>query len=254
MAKSYSSTRSGIAPRPSKDGDGNHIHNEILRSLPPEELEVVLPELEFVRLKLHQVLHEAGETLKSGYFSDSGMLSVVSVMPDGKTVEVGLIGREGFSGVPLIAGFRTSHTRTVVQAEGTAFRIEAAFLRTALRQCPMLQRNLQRFGQLLALQVTQIATCNRLHEVDERLARWLLMTQDRVGGEHLPLTQEFLGQMLGTRRSSVSISAGTLQKAGFIAYTRGSVTILDRPNLEEAACDCYGLLQRQTKTWQAQDE
>jgi CRP-like cAMP-binding protein len=103
------------------------------------------------------------------------------------------------------------------------------------------------------VQVTQIAACNRLHEVNERLARWLLMTQDRVGSRELPLTQEFLGQMLGTRRSSVTVSAGALQKAGLIAYTRGNVTILDQHRLEEASCDCYGLLQRQVKEWQSQN-
>jgi|SRR5882672_5364426 len=236
-----------------KDGDGNHVLNEILLALPRSESEMVLPKLEFLRLKLHQVIHEAGETLKSAYFCNSGMFSVLNVMPDGKSVEVGLIGKEGFSGTPLIAGFRTAHTRTVIQAEATVFRIEADTLRTLLPKCPQLERALNRHGQLLAVQVTQIAACNRLHEVNERLARWLLMTQDRVGSHDLPLTQEFLAQMLGTRRSSVTVSAGALQKAGLIAYTRGHVEILDRPNLEEAACDCYGLLQKQVKDWQSQD-
>ena len=239
-------------PAPPRDGDGNHIHNEILLALPRAESEAIMPKLEFVRLMLHQVLHEAGETLRSAYFCNSGMFSVLNVMPDGKSVEVGLIGKEGFSGVPLVAGFLTSHTRTVVQADATAFRIDADALRAALEECPSLERQLNRYAQLLAVQVTQIAACNRLHEVNERLARWLLMTQDRVGSHDLPLTQEFLAQMLGTRRSSVTVSAGALQKAGLIAYTRGSVTILDRGNLEEAACDCYGLLQRQVNEWQSQ--
>jgi CRP-like cAMP-binding protein len=218
-----------------KDGDGNHVLNEILLALPRTENDAMVPKLEFVRLKLHQVLHEAGETVKSAYFCNSGMFSVLNVMPDGKSVEVGLIGKEGFSGTPLVAGFRTAHTRTL------------------LPKSPKLERQLNRFAQLMAVQVTQVAACNRLHEVNERLARWLLMTQDRVGSEHLPLTQEFLAQMLGTRRSSVTVSAGTLQRAGLIAYTRGNVTILNRSNLEEAACDCYGLLQRQVKEWQSQD-
>jgi CRP-like cAMP-binding protein len=168
-------------------------------------------------------------------------------------VEVGLIGKEGFSGTPLVAGFRTSHTRTVVQAEANAFRIDADALRVLLAKCPQLEHQLNRFTQLMAVQVTQVAACNRLHEVNERLARWLLMTQDRVGSKHLPLTQEFLGQMLGTRRSSVTVSAGTLQKAGLISYTRGNVTILDRRNLEDASCDCYALLTRQVREWQSQD-
>jgi CRP-like cAMP-binding protein len=255
MAKKYSSARPKVtSPPPKRDGDGNYIHNEILLDLPPKEIDTLLPKLEFVRLKLHQVLHEAGETLKSGYFCNSGMFSVLTVTPDGKHVEVGLIGKEGFAGIPLIAGFRTSHTRAVVQAEGTAFRVDASILKTALQQCRRLERKLQRHSQLMAMQVEQIATCNRLHGVEERLARWLLMTADRVDSDSLPLTQEFLAQMLGSTRSTVTISAGTLQKAGMIAYTRGNVNILDRRSLEGAACDCYGSLQRQTREWQAQDE
>lgn len=250
-SKRDGNARNGASSR--RDGDGNQIRNDILLALPRTEYEAVLPKLEFVRLKLHQVLHEAGETMRSAYFCNSGMFSVLNVMPDGKSVEVGLIGKEGFSGTPLVAGFRTSHTRTVVQADATAFRMDADALRAALKECPKLERQLNRHAQLLAVQVTQIAACNRLHEVNERLARWLLMTQDRVGSHDLPLTQEFLAQMLGTRRSSVTVSAGALQKAGLIAYTRGSVTILNRHNLEEAACDCYGLLQRQVKEWQSQN-
>jgi CRP-like cAMP-binding protein len=181
MAKSSSSSfratvssrRDGNSRAPAssrRDGDGNPVLNEFLLSLPRTESEVVLPKLEFVRLKLHQVLHEAGETLKSAYFCNSGMFSVLNVMPDGKSVEVGLIGKEGFSGTPLVVGFRTSHTRTVVQADATAFRINANALRAALPKCPQLERQLNRYAQLLAVQVTQIAACNRLHEVNERLA------------------------------------------------------------------------------------
>jgi CRP-like cAMP-binding protein len=252
MAKSSSiSARTTASSR--KDGDGNPVLNEVLLALPRAEFEMIAPKLEFVRLKLHQVLHEAGETLKSVYFCNSGMFSILNVMPDGKSVEVGLIGKEGVSGTPLVAGFRTSHTRAVVQAEATAFRMDADAFRAAMPKSPRLMRLVNRYAQLLAVQVTQIAACNRLHEVDERLARWLLMTQDRVGSEHLPLTQEFLAQMLGTRRSSVTVSAGVLQKAGLIAYTRGKVTILNRRSLEQASCDCYGLLQRQVKEWQSQD-
>jgi CRP-like cAMP-binding protein len=252
MAKSSSSSVR-TTPSPKRDGDGNHVQNEILLELPRIESEAVLPKLEFVRLKLHQLLHDAGDTLKSAYFCNSGMFSVLNVMPDGKSVEVGLIGKEGFSGTPLVAGFRTSHTRTVVQADATAFRMDADALRAVLPKCPKLERQLNRYAQLLAVQVTQIAACNRLHEVNERLARWLLMTQDRVGSESLPLTQEFLAQMLGTRRSSVTVSAGALQQAGLISYTRGHVTILDRHSLEQASCDCYGLLQRQVQEWQSQN-
>jgi len=160
-----SSSRGKDAASPRRDGDGNEIQNKILLALPPKEFDGVLPKLEFMRLKHHQVLHEAGETMKSAYFWNTSMCSVLSIMPDGKSVEVGLVGKEGFLGVPLIAGFRTSHTRGIVQVEGTAFRIDAAQFRSALRELPKLERHAQRYGQLAALQVTQIAACNRLHEV-----------------------------------------------------------------------------------------
>ncbi len=236
------------------DDAGNRILNEVLLALSPADRMNLLPQLEFVRLKLHQVIYDQGETLKSCYFCNSGMISIVTVMSDGRSVEVGLIGKEGFLGLPLIAGFSTSNTRIVCQADATAFRMGASFLQSALQNSPCLGRQLHRFSQFLSAQISQIAVCNRLHEVDERLARWLLMTQDRLGSDSLPLTQEFLGQMLGTRRSSVTVAAGTLQKAGLISYVRGSITILDRRGLEQAACDCYPQLQEQITTWQNQNE
>jgi len=244
-----------FSPKPPPgDGDGNHIHNRILLNLPPKESEMLLSKLEFVRLKTHHVLHEPGDTLKSAYFCNSGLVSILSVFPDGKSVEVGLVGKEGFIGLPLVAGFRTSSTRAVAQIEGSAFRVDGETLMAILRQAPKLERRLQQFSQVLGMQVTQIAACNRLHEVNERLARWLLMSADRTGSESVPLTQELLAQMLGTRRSSVTVAAGMLQKAGLIAHTRGDVEIIDRRNLEEAACECYGIMQQQTKQWQSDSE
>jgi CRP-like cAMP-binding protein len=244
-----------VSAKPSsRDGDGNHIHNHILLGLPPKERELLFPKLEFVRLKTHHVLHEPGDTLKSAYFCDTGLISILSVFPDGKSVEVGLVGKEGFIGIPLVAGFRTAPTRAIAQIEATAFRVDADSLTTALQQCPRLERKLQQFSQIMAMQVTQIAACNRLHEVNERLARWLLMSADRVGSNSVPLTQEFLAQMLGTRRSSVTVAAGMLQKAGLITHSRGDVQIIDRPNLEEAACECYAIMQRQAKEWQSHSD
>ncbi len=238
--------------KPPTDGDGNVIGNAILLSLSSNESKDVVSRLEFVRLKLHQLLYEAGETIKSGYFINSGLMSVLVVQPDGKTVEVGLIGKEGFVGLPLLVGYHSSPTRVVTQGDGAAYRCSAQDLRQLIRQCPELAQQLHRFSQRLAMQTTQIAACNRLHEVEERLARWILMSQDRIRSDHLPLTQEFLAQMLGTRRSSVTVSAGILQKAGLISYTRGSVTILDRQKLEGAACDCYGIVLRQLRDWEAE--
>jgi CRP-like cAMP-binding protein len=236
------------------DGDGNHVHNHILRGIPLKEREMLFSKLELVRLKTHHVLHEPGDSLKSAYFCDSGLVSILSVFPDGKSVEVGLVGKEGFIGLPLVAGFRTAPTRAIAQIDATAFRVDGETLMAILRQCPKLERRLQQFSQIMAAQVTQIAACNRLHEVNERLARWLLMSADRVESNSLPLTQEFLGQMLGTRRSSVTVAAGMLQKAGLIAHSRGDVEIVDRRRLEEAACDCYGIMQRQIEDWQGDSQ
>ncbi len=234
------------------DSDGNSVANTILLSLSSDECRQILPKLEFVRLKLHQVLHEAGETIKSGYFVNSGLMSILAVQPDGKTVEVGLIGREGFAGLPLLVGYTNGPTRVMTQADGTAYRCDAETLKQFIKQFPELGRRLHRFAYQLAMQSTQIAACNRLHDVVSRLGRWILMSQDRVRSDTLPLTQEFLGQMLGTRRSSVTVAAGVLQKAGLIAYTRGSVTILKRKGLEQAACDCYGIVQQQLNSWEAE--
>lgn len=235
--------------KPPTDGDGNGVTSKILLSLPHNELEQLLAKLEFVRLKLHQILYNPGDTMKSGYFVNSGLLSVLAVQPEGKSVEVGLIGNEGFAGTPLLVGYRTSPTRIVTQGDGSAYRCDAEALREIVRQSPELEKQLHRFSHRLAMQTTQIAACNRLHDVEERLARWILMTHDRIESNHLPLTQDFLSQMLGTRRASVTVAAGILQKAGLISYTRGNVTILDRRNLESAACDCYGIVQRQLKEW-----
>ena len=234
---------------PIADGDGNQIHNEILLGLPSTEAELVLPELEFVRLRVQHMLHEPGDTLKSAWFCNSGMISILSVFPDGKSVEVGLVGKEGFIGLPLVAGFRSASTRAIAQIEASAFRIDSDKLVGLLQRCPKMERRLQQFSQVLAMQVTQVAACNRLHEVNERLARWLLMCADRVGSSSVPLTQEFLAQMLGTRRSSVTVAAGALQKAGLITYSRGDVKIINRRKLEEASCECYKLMVRQLKEW-----
>lgn len=231
------------------DADGNRIHNEILLRLPPSERELLFPKLELVRMNTHHVLHEPGDSLRSAWFCNSGLISILSVFPDGKCVEVGLAGKEGFIGIPLLVGFRTANTRAIAQIAGASFRLDAGSFLEILKQAPTMRLLLNQFSQIMAMQVTQIAACNRLHEVNERLARWLLMSADRLGSNAVPLTQEFLAQMLGTRRSSVTVAAGMLEKAGLITHSRGEVVIIDRPKLEEAACDCYLLMTRQVKEW-----
>jgi CRP-like cAMP-binding protein len=243
-------TSKALSPFPEKEDGNGRVSNFILRHIPRKESSQLLPLMEFVRLKLHQVLHEPGELIRSGYFLNNGLGSLLTTHPDGKTVEVGLTGKEGFIGLPVIFGFKSSALRVVTQGEGTAYRIEIDTLLRMLPRCPELEKQLQRFSMLLGMQSTQLAACNRLHDVVERLARWLLMSHDRIGSDNLPLTQEFLSQMLGSRRASVTEAAGVLQKAGAIEYSRGSVNILNRWKLEETACDCYQAIERQKSRWQ----
>jgi CRP-like cAMP-binding protein len=230
------------------------VANKILRKLPRQEFKLILPRLEFVDLSLRTVLNETGEAIEYGYFMNSGLASILTVLGDGKIIEVGLTGSEGLVGVPLVAGFKSSPTRVIVQIAGSAFKISAKDIVRTLRVCPALERNLQQFAQEIALQSGQVAACNRLHNVSQRLARWLLMSQDRVGGDIVRLTQEFLAHMLGTRRASVTVAAGLLQKSGLIAYARGAVKIEDRPGLEAAACECYAAISRQSSKWQTESK
>jgi len=232
--------------------DGNALHNKLLLNLPTRECETVYSELVFLPVRAHDVLNEVGEQIKYAYFMNSGLASVLNVTRQGKSVEVGLMGKEGFVGVPLLVGFTSSPTRVIVQIEGSAFRLSAATLVECLRTCPILEKRMHRHSQVLAMQASQVATCNTLHNVDERLARWLLMSQDRIGGNVVPLTQEFLAHVLGTRRASVTVAAVLLQKAGLIRYSRGSVNIKDRQALEEAACECYGALAKQSAKWDSE--
>ena len=169
---------------PRRDEDGKEIGNLILLALPSQECTRLFPSLEFVRLNLHHVMHEAGEVMKSAYFLNCGLGSVLTVMPDGKSVEVGLIGKEGFVGTAIAFDYRTSPLRVVVQADATGYRVDVPSLRKLLLECPGLQKHIQRFAMTLAMQSTQLAACNRLHDVEERLARWLLMSHDRIGGDN----------------------------------------------------------------------
>jgi CRP-like cAMP-binding protein len=240
-----------VATLPSSS-DGNQIRNKVLLGLPAKEKENLLPKLEFMRLDIRHVLHEPGDSLRSVYFPNSGMVSILSVFPDGKCVEVGLVGKEGFVGHPLVAGFRTANTRAIVQIAGSAFRVDADALTGMLKQSSVLERRLQECSQIMAMEVTQVAACNRLHEVNERLARWLLMCADRIDSTCVPLTQEFLAHMLGTRRSSVTVAAGILEVAGLITNSRGKIDIIDRSKLENAACECYQIMRSQLAEWRKQ--
>jgi CRP-like cAMP-binding protein len=231
---------------------GQPVKNKILLALAKNERSILFSKLEFVPLPLASVLAEKGAPVKFGYFLNDGLASVLNIMEGGKSIEVGLSGSEGFVGLALTVGFTTSPAQVIMQIGGSGFKISAADLALALRRCPRLAIALSRFSQEMGVQSAQVAACNRLHEMDQRLARWLLMSQDRLGGSVVALTQGYLSHMLGTRRASVTVAAGMLQKAGLITYKRGAVTIEERTRLEQASCECYGVLTRQIEKWRAE--
>ena len=187
----------------------------------------------------YQSLHEPGERLDYAYFPNNGMISIVTEISDGRTLEVGIVTKKGFAGQSLTTSHRISPYRMICQPAVEGFQIKAEALQKILPSAPGLRFRLNRYIHFQCLRVSQIAACNRFHDIDRRLARWLLMSQDRIGSVLLPFTHEFLGTMLGTGRASVSIAAGILQTAGLIRYRRGHVKVLDRKKLENAACECY---------------
>jgi CRP-like cAMP-binding protein len=202
------------------------------------------PHLEYVELPDHLVLHEAGAKLDFAYFPNRGLISFVVAMEDGKTAEAGVVGNEGFAGIPAAVGLSRSPLQAVVQISGDGFRVEVEALQKTLESAPHLQLLLSRFAVVQGMQVAQTAACNRLHEIEQRLARWLLMAQDRVDSGVLPITHDFLATMLGTNRSSVSLAAAALRKKNLIRYTPGAVTIVNHKKLEALACECYGIMQQ----------
>jgi CRP-like cAMP-binding protein len=253
-----STSNSGFSSLPTSGSSAtihrDSVHNEILLQLPQKEYRTVHAELSLIEMQARDVLNQIGEPIKHCYFVNTGMVSILSVMGNGKSVEVGLTGKEGFVGLPMVVGLSSSATRAVTQVAGHAFRISSASMVRVLGKCANLEKSLNRYSQQLALQASQVAACNRLHEVEQRMARWLLMTQDRISGDVVPLTQEFLAHMLGTRRASVTVAAGVLQNAGLIKYTRGSVVIVNRTKLQSASCECYRIIIRQSRNWQAESQ
>jgi CRP-like cAMP-binding protein len=219
-----------------------YVRNLLIDRLPPSYREHFYSRLEPVSLPSGTTLYEPEVVPDYAHFMTSGMTSLVAFMADGAAAEVGLVGSEG-----VVEGFhvlgpenvQTVQTRAFVQVPGTALRMRFAELRKEFLNAEPLRSLVLGYVQSQASLLGQLAACNRLHEVEERLARWLLMVHDRIGDDRLALTQEFLGMMLGTRRSSVTLAAGSLQRAGLIEYHRGLVHILDRGKLELAACECY---------------
>lgn len=223
---------------------GKPIGNKILLAIPDEEFQLISPFLEFLDLPSHLSLHEPHKKQEHVHFLNRGLASIVVAMQGGKSVEAGVVGYEGAVGTALVVGLDRSPLRVVVQIEGDAFRIGAPALHGARASTPDLQMRLNRYAVLQGMQVAQTAACNRLHEIQQRLARWLLMAQDRVPSRSLPITHDFLATMLGTDRPSVSLAAGILQKDKAIQYGRASVEVVSRERLELSACECYRVVQQ----------
>jgi len=215
------------------------IKNRLLARLPSEEFARFAPMLTLVKLAMAAPLHRAGEKIDSVYFVENGFVSVLAVLSDGRPLEVGLIGSEGVVGVSVILGATHAYCETMCQTAGAAYRSSAAALKEAVTTSPMLGSLLLRYVHVFNVQVAQTAACNAHHELSQRLARWLLAAHDRSDRAELSLTQDLIAVMLGVRRSTVSIAASMLQRAGFIRYQHGRITIVDRAGLEDAACECY---------------
>jgi len=215
------------------------IQNRILVALPPTEFVLIAGHLTRAELASGQHLQRAGDPISYIYFIESGLISALTVLANGQPLEVGLVGFEGVVGGSLVLGATHSHSEMLCQAKGDAYRISAATLKGVVAHAPVLRDLLLRYTHVFHVQVAQTAACNAHHELGQRLARWLLGAHDRSGVADLPLTQDWIAVMLGVRRSTVSIAAGMLQKAGFIRYQHGHITILDRAGLESAACECY---------------
>ncbi len=224
--------------------EGKHVSNRVLLAMPDNEYELMRPDLAYIDLPHHLSLHEPTQDIKFVYFPNNGMVSQVVVTKDGRTVEVGVVGNEGYVGAGLAVGLSRSPVREIIQIAGDGFRMMGNALERILRSAPQLQVILNRHSGLQGMQVAQTAACNRLHDIQQRLARWLLMTQDRVNLGVIPITHDFIATMMGTDRSTVSLAASVLQKKGIIEYMRGAVKVVNRRKLEKSACECYDVIQQ----------
>jgi len=217
----------------------NHYKNQILASLPKAEIGRLAPNLSPLSFEIGETLVEPNEDITHAYFLESGLASAVVAMENGNTVETGITGNDGVIGIPILLGTKSMPSRTFMQIRGEGYRIPARRLFEAYERPGMLRKQISRYFQAHLAQTAQTAACNRLHDIKERLARWLLICHDRMESDTFLLTHEFLGHMLGTPRTTVTLAARLLQQAGLVDYSRGKVEIRDRQGLEQAACECY---------------
>jgi len=229
--------------------NGTPAVNRLLATLPRNEYKRLLPQLRTVSLVLGEVLYEPGDAIKYVYFPNDSIISLISELSETSWLEVGMVGNEGMAGLAVFMGVASSSTQALVQGSGTAMRMSSAAVRKEANRLGSLHHLLHRYSHSLLTQISQSSACNRFHLVDTRLARWLLMTNDRLGVEEFPMTQEFLSNMLGVRREGVSKAAGALQAAKLIHYSRGIITLLNRRGLEAKSCRCYAIIKAETDAY-----
>ena len=229
--------------------NGASSGNRLLATLPRNEYKRLLPKLKTVNLVLGEELYGPGDAIKYVYFPNDSIISLISHLSETSWLEVGMVGNEGMAGLAVFMGVGASSTRALVQGSGTAMRMSSLAVRTEANRMGSLHRILHRYSHSLLTQVSQSAVCNRFHLVDARLARWLLMTNDRLGAKEFPLTQEFLSNMLGVRREGVSKAASALQAAKLIHYSRGVITLLNRRGLVARSCECYAIIKAETDAY-----
>ena len=217
----------------------NPRQNHLLDALLENEYDRLYPNLDLVTLPLGEVLYESGEQLHHVYFPTTAIISLLYVMEDGASAEIAIVGNEGLLGISLFMGGETTPSRAVVQSAGFGYRLKANLIKSEFNRAGPVQRLLLRYTQALITQMAQTAVCNRHHTVEQQLCRWLLLSLDRLASNELTMTQELIANMLGVRREGVTEAASKLQKAGLIHYTRGKITVIDRPKLELRCCECY---------------
>ncbi len=221
------------------------IQNHLLATLPPEDYDRLFPQLELVDFELGKVVYQNAQHLEYLYFPTTSMVSLLYTMSDGMTAEIGLTGNEGVVGIALFLGGDTAPNQAVVQIAGAALRLGAKVVQEEFKRGGDFQHVLLRYTQALITQISQTAICNRLHPVEQRFCRWLLLSHDRIKADQLEMTQELIATMLGGRRESVTVAAGRLQDEGLISYARGHITILDRKGLETTVCECYQVVKNE---------
>lgn len=220
--------------------------NFLLAALSPPARQRIYQHLQAVPMPLGKVLYEPGDTLRYVYFPVNSIVSLLYVLEDGASAEISVVGNEGLIGVALFMGGETTPSRAIVQSAGHAYRLPGARLKDEFHRNGEMQLLLLRYTQALLTQMAQTAVCNRHHSVDKQLCRWLLLSLDRLDSNQLVMTQELIANMLGVRREGVTEAAGNLQKLGVIEYTRGKITVLDRPRLEQLCCECYAVVKKET--------